>query len=55
MLAVDYDEPGGPEVLKLTEISIPDISEGEVLIKVRSAGVNRPDIIQRQSHQLVVL
>ena len=50
MLAVDYDEPGGPEVLKLTEISIPNINEGEVLIKVKSAGVNRPDIIQRQGN-----
>ena len=34
MLAVDYDEPGGPEVLKLTKTNIPDISEDEVLIKV---------------------
>ena len=50
MLAVDYDEPGGPEVLKLTEINIPDISKDEVLIKVKSAGVNRPDIIQRQGN-----
>ena len=50
MLAVDYDEPGGPEVLKLTEISIPDINEDEVFIKVKSAGVNRPDIIQRQGN-----
>ena len=50
MLAVDYDEPGGPEVLKLTEISIPNINEDEVLIKVKSAGVNRPDIIQRQGN-----
>ena len=36
MLAVDYDEPGGPEVLKLKEINIPDISKDEVLIKVKS-------------------
>ena len=50
MLAVDYDEPGGPHVLKLTKINIPDISKDEVLIKVKSAGVNRPDIIQRQGN-----
>ena len=50
MLAVDYDEPGGPDVLKLTKINIPDISKDEVLIKVKSAGVNRPDIIQRQGN-----
>ena len=50
MLAVDYDEPGGPEVLKLKEINIPDISKDEILIKVKSAGVNRPDIIQREGN-----
>ena len=50
MLAVNFDEPGGPEVLKLTEISIPKINENEVLIKVKSAGVNRPDVIQRQGN-----
>ncbi len=50
MLAIDYDEPGGPEVLKLVERSIPYINEKEVLIKVKSAGVNRPDIIQRQGN-----
>ena len=50
MLAVDYDEPGGAEVLKLTKTNIPNISEDEVLIKVISAGVNRPDIIQREGN-----
>ena len=50
MRAVDFDEPGGPEVLKLIETSLPKINENEVLIKVTSAGVNRPDIIQRQGN-----
>ena len=50
MLAVDFDEPGGPEVLRLVKTSVPKINEDEVLIKVRSAGVNRPDIIQRQGN-----
>ena len=50
MLAVDYDDPGGPEVLKLIETGVPSIDEDEVLIKVKSAGVNRPDIIQRQGN-----
>ena len=50
MLAVDFDEPGGPEVLRLVKISVPKINEDEVLIKVRSAGVNRPDVIQRQGN-----
>ena len=50
MLAVNFDEPGGPEVLKLIETGTPTINEDEVLIKVVSAGVNRPDIIQRQGN-----
>ena len=50
MIAIDFDEPGGPEVLRLIETSVPKINEDEVLIKVRSAGVNRPDIIQRQGN-----
>ena len=50
MLAVDFDEPGEPKVLRLVETSVPKINEGEVLIKVVSAGVNRPDIIQRQGN-----
>ena len=50
MLAVDYDVPGGPEVLKLIKTEIPKINHDEVLIKVKSAGVNRPDIIQRQGN-----
>ena len=50
MLAVNFDEPGGPEVLKLIKTDTPKINEDEVLIKVVSAGVNRPDIIQRQGN-----
>ena len=50
MLAVDYDETGGPEVLKLAHTSIPNINENEILIRVKSAGINRPDIIQRQGN-----
>ena len=50
MLAVNFDEPGGPEVLRLVKTSVPKINEDEVLIKVRSAGVNRPDVIQRQGN-----
>ncbi len=50
MRAVDFDEPGGPEVLRLIETNVPKINENEVLIKVASAGVNRPDIIQRQGN-----
>jgi NADPH2:quinone reductase len=47
MMAIEIIEPGGPEVLRATERPTPQPAEGEVLIKVRAAGVNRPDCMQR--------
>jgi NADPH2:quinone reductase len=48
MRAIEISEPGGPEVLRLVERAVPDPRAGEVLIRVAAAGVNRPDIMQRQ-------
>jgi NADPH2:quinone reductase len=48
MKAVEITEPGEPEVLQLTEIDTPGPGEGEVLIRVAAAGINRPDVMQRQ-------
>jgi len=48
MLAIEIKEPGGPEVLVPAERSVPDPREGEVLVKVKAAGVNRPDVVQRR-------
>ena len=39
---------GGPENLKLSKLQIPIPKKNEILIKVIAAGVNRPDIMQRQ-------
>ncbi len=47
MQAVVIDEPGGPEVLKLNSVPVPEPRQSEVLIKVTAAGVNRPDVLQR--------
>src|SRR5262245_10807643 len=47
MRAVEIAEPGGPEVLRLAQRPVPVPREGEVLIRVAAAGVNRPDIMQR--------
>ncbi len=47
MQAVEISEFGGPDVLKLTDRPTPAPAEGEVLIRVHAAGVNRPDAIQR--------
>lgn len=48
MTAMGFDAPGGPEVLRPETLPVPQPAEGEVLIKVAHAGVNRPDVIQRQ-------
>jgi len=50
MPCVEISEPGGPDVLVPAERPVPRPAEGEVLIKVHAAGVNRPDVIQRQGH-----
>jgi NADPH:quinone reductase len=48
MMAIDPASPGGPEVLQIVRRPVPRPAEGEVLIKVAAAGVNRPDILQRK-------
>ena len=47
MRAVEITEPGGPDVLQVTERPMPMPGVGEVVIKVAYAGVNRPDALQR--------
>ncbi len=47
MKAVEITKPGGPEVLQLCDVPMPDPRHGEVRIKVAYAGVNRPDALQR--------
>ncbi len=48
MPAVEIETPGGPEVLKPVTRALPVPRGGEVLIRVVAAGVNRPDVMQRQ-------
>lgn len=48
MTAIVIDEPGAPEVLIPGTIDTPAPGEGQVLIRVKAAGVNRPDVVQRQ-------
>ncbi len=47
MKAVEITQYGAPEVLRLTERPAPKPGAGEVLIRVRASGVNRPDVLQR--------
>lgn len=48
MTAIGFEAPGGPEVLVPQRRPVPQPGAGEVLIKVAAAGVNRPDVLQRQ-------
>lgn len=48
MRAIDPEEAGGPEVLRVVERPVPQPGIGEVLIRVAAAGVNRPDVMQRR-------
>jgi len=50
MRIVTVTTPGGPENLTITEAPDPVAGAGEVVIRVRAAGVNRADLLQRQGH-----
>ena len=50
MTAIGFDEPGAPEVLRTETLPLPEPGDKQVLIRVAYAGVNRPDVIQRQGH-----
>ena len=48
MTVIEISEAGTPDVLKPATRPVPDVGAGDVLIKVAAAGVNRPDVLQRQ-------
>src|SRR5215213_2560866 len=48
MIAISITKPGGPEVLRAVEVPVPQPGPREVLIRVAAAGVNRPDLMQRE-------
>ncbi|WP_286876471.1 alcohol dehydrogenase catalytic domain-containing protein, partial [Marinimicrobium sp. UBA4509] len=48
MRYIHHSAAGAPSVLALTEGPVPEPSAHEVLIQVAAAGVNRPDVLQRQ-------
>ena len=48
MTFVRIDRPGPPEVLVPDRMPVPQPRPGEVLVKVAAAGINRPDVLQRQ-------
>jgi putative PIG3 family NAD(P)H quinone oxidoreductase len=50
MRAVTIEQPGGPEVLRWSEVPDPVCGPGEVVVDVTASAVNRADLLQRQGH-----
>src|SRR5438128_2543672 len=50
MNVIAIKAPGGPEMLVPQERPMPALGSGEVLVKVSAAGVNRPDVRQREGN-----
>lgn len=50
MRAIAIDHYGPPEVLVPCDAPMPTPGAGELLIRVRASGVNRPDVLQRKGH-----
>ena len=48
MTAIGIKAAGGPEMLVPRAAPLPSPATGEILVKVAAAGVNRPDVMQRQ-------
>src|SRR5262249_53589388 len=48
MTVIAIRAPGGPDMLVPEQRPVPRPGEGEVLVRVAAAGVNRPDVMQRQ-------
>jgi putative PIG3 family NAD(P)H quinone oxidoreductase len=48
MTVIAVSEPGAPEVLKPQSRDVPKPGDTQILVRVRAAGVNRPDVMQRQ-------
>ncbi|MFD1199699.1 NAD(P)H-quinone oxidoreductase [Brucella gallinifaecis] len=48
MAAIEITQPGDAKLLRPVERAVPQPKAGELLVRVRAAGVNRPDVLQRQ-------
>jgi NADPH2:quinone reductase len=48
MTAIAIDRPGGPDVLRPVRMAVPVPAQGQILVHVKAAGVNRPDVLQRK-------
>ena len=50
MKALRITKPGGPEVLAVVDAPMPEPKRDELLVRVRAAGLNRADTLQRRGH-----
>lgn len=50
MKAANYQEFGGPEKVKISTIELPELKEGEVLVRIKAAGVNPVDAVIREGY-----
>ena len=50
MRAIVVTQPGGPEMMQIGEVPTPEAGPGELLVRIRAAGVNRADLSQRQGN-----
>src|SRR5580698_8368723 len=50
MTVIEIKKPGTPEVLTPVQRPVPQPAAGEILVRVWAAGVNRPDLMQRQGN-----
>jgi NADPH:quinone reductase len=50
MRAVIFEGAGGPEVITIGEVPRPEVRPEHIRIRVRAAGINRADLIQRRGH-----
>lgn len=48
MTVIAIKAPGGPDMLVPEQRPVPTPGDGEILVKVAAAGVNRPDVMQRK-------
>ena len=53
MKVIQFEEYGGPEVLKYMDVAIPEIGDREVLVNVKAIGVNYADIARREGKYVV--
>lgn len=50
MTVIEIAAPGEAQMLRPALRAIPEVKAGEILVRVRAAGINRPDVLQRQGH-----